>query len=877
MPTATSTSDHSSVLLERSHHLAALRESLAAVRGSSSGRLLLVGGEAGVGKTVLIRQFCDEERRSARILSGACDALFTPAPLGPLLELADAGGDLERLVESGAKPHEVVAALVRDLRTRSPTVLVLEDVHWADEATLDVLRLLGRRVETIPVLVVATYRDDELDAAHPLRIVLGEFAASAAVERVAIAPLSRAAVAQLAEPYGVDADELFTKTAGNPFFVTEALAAGEAEIPQTVQDAVLARAARLTPAGRSLLAAVAVLPPQAELWLLEAVAGDANGRLDECLSSGMLVPDARGVRFRHELARRTVEESLSPHRRAALHRKALAALAEPPMGELDLARLAHHAEAADDAAAVLAFAPGAAERAALLGAHREAAALYARALRFSDRLPPEERAELLDRRAQECWLTDQNAEAIEAATEALECYRSLRDRRRAGNALRVLSETLWCPGRVAECRRAAEEAVSVLEELPPGRELALAYSNLSTVSKDAEKIDEAVTWGTRALELAQRLGEPDVFLHALANIGSAETLAGEAEGVAKLEHALELALRAGLDSHAGRVYIHLASLGSRLRNYALLDRHLPAGVEYCSERGLELFRLYLLAYRARANLDRGRWPEAVDSAASVLRVPRASTPPRILALVVLGTVRARRGDPDVWGPLEEAWALAASTGELPRIGPVAAARAEAAWLEGRHERVSDATDAALELALQCRSAWVIGELACWRRRAGVEEDVSGAAEPHARQLAGEWAGAAELWAEIGCPYEEALALADADEEEPLRRALEELQQLGAAAATAVVARRLRERGVRGLPRGPRPATRANPAGLTTREVEVLALVADGLRNAEIADRLFLAEKTVDHHVSAILRKLGVNTRGQASADAARLGLVGEDR
>lgn len=173
---------------------------------------------------------------------------------------------------------------------------------------------------------------------------------------------------------------------------------------------------------------------------------------------------------------------------------------------------------------------------------------------------------------------------------------------------------------------------------------------------------------------------------------------------------------------------------------------------------------------------------------------------------------------------------------------------------------------------------MIGELAYWRWQAGILEEIPpGAAEPYALRIAGDWAQAAEFWTQIGCPYEAALALAEADDDDQLRRALEELHTLGARPAAAIIARRLRKRGARGLPRGPRPATRRNPANLTPRELEVLALVAQGLRNAEIGERLFLSAKTVDHHVSAILRKLGVRTRGEASAEAVRLGLVGQDR
>jgi predicted ATPase len=267
-------------LLERERELAALEECLEAVGRGSGGRVVLVSGEAGAGKTALVRRFAEERDRSVRVLWGGCDPLFTPSPLGPLLSIAeDAGGELAEVLARGVPPHEVAAALAHDLQARASTLLVLEDLHWADEATLDVCMLLARRIEAVPAVIVASYRDDELP--RPLRIVVGELATSQAVSRLRLAPLSPAAVAELAEPHGVDADELYRKTAGNPFFVVEALATQGDEVPDTVRDAVFARTARISGAAKQLLESVSIVQGPVELWLLEAFAREAIDGLDE--------------------------------------------------------------------------------------------------------------------------------------------------------------------------------------------------------------------------------------------------------------------------------------------------------------------------------------------------------------------------------------------------------------------------------------------------------------------------------------------------------------------------------------------------------------------------------------------------------------------
>jgi len=840
---------------------------------AGEGRLVFLAGEAGIGKTVLLRIFAQTVEGLARVAVGACDPLSTPRPLGPLLDVAGTlATETGRLLEAGAPRAEVFQAFLGEIGA-APTLVVFEDAQWADEATLDLLRFLGRRIGKTRALMVVTYRVEEIGPRHPLTTVLGDLATAEAVRRMALPPLSEAAVRTLAMGSDLDPAELYRQTGGNPFFVTEVLAGGTRGIPATVRDAVLARASRLSAKGRRVLDAAAIIGFRLEPWIVAEVVGADADALDECVSTGMLHMQDTILAFRHELAREAILEAILPQQSLALHRAALTALRSSPATRDDLTRLAHHAEAAGDGEAVLEYAQEAARRAVALGAHREAAAQYARALRFADGLPLETQAELLESRAYQCFLIAQFKEAIGTQERALECRRALGDRRKEGDSLRALSRVLWCMGRIPDAEKRAREAVALLEQLPVGHELAMAYSAMSSVCMNAEDAEGTLAWGARALELAERLDDGEVLIHTLNNIGTMELLRGVPEGRQKLERSLELAQQAGLEEHVGRAFIHLAWAAARTRRFDLIDR-LTAGLEYSSERDLYLWRLWLVAHRSRLELDQGRWTEAADSAAFVVHYAHGESMARIPALCVLALVRARRGDPDFWPLLDEALALGEPTAQFQHIAPVAAARAEAAWLEGNFEAIDASTRAMFERALEVRDPWTLGELAYWRWHAGrLHEPPPGAAEPHALQIAGEWRRAAELWSKIGCPYEAALALADSYEEEALRQALGIFERLGARPMVGVVARRLREMGIRGIPRGPRPSTRAHPAGLTSREIEIVSLITQGLSNLEIAKRSYISVKTVDHHVSSILSKLGVRSRVDVAREAMRFGLV----
>jgi DNA-binding CsgD family transcriptional regulator len=855
-------------LLERDDALAVLHGALSEVR-AGTGRMVLVSGEAGIGKTALVRSFTASVRGSARILEGACDALTAPQPLGALVDIGgEAGERLRDLVSLGVAPREVFDALADEL-SGTTSVLVVEDVHWADEATLDVLRVFGRRVESVPALVVVTYRDDAVGPVHPVRMLLGDLATAPSLGRVRLEPLSADAVAEMAVSYRLDAGELHRLTAGNPFYVHEVLEAGGPEVPATVGEAVYARAARMSSEARSVLEAVSVASSALEPWTLDAVCGSAAPALDECLASGMLVDEDGRIRFRHELARMAIEAELGPSRRRALHAAMLAALGDPTRG-IDLARLAYHAEGADDAVAVLHLAPDAARRAAALGAHREAAAQYARALRFAGGSPPAERAELETRLADALYATDDQVESIAARVRALAWYRESGDVMGEGDALCRLVTSYACRGAMDDARQTAGEAVRVLEPLGPSCGLAGAYHSLALLALYGNDLDAGIEWGDRAVACA---GDSDeIRVNAMISAGTGRLLRDGPDAVDQLQQALDLAIEHQLEQEVPRAHNDFALGGLVHRAHALADRHIEAGLAYCAEHDLDMWSLSLLGVKVRSQFNQGRYDEASEIALRLAGELRDSPAPRFEGLLVLGLVRARRGDPGSVQALEQAAGIGYSPTELEWVGELAIAQAEAAWLGGHTERIGDLTTAALALAQQAQHPWMLGEIACWRRRAGIDDQLARpVAEPWALELAGCFEDAAAEWDRLESPYEAAVALGFGGER--VEEAHNRLQELGARGAAAVFARQLREQGVRGIARGPRPSTRENPANLTAREVEVLALVADGLSNAEIALRLHVSTRTVDHHVSNILRKLDVPSRARASIEAAKLGIA----
>lgn len=328
--------------------------------------------------------------------------------------------------------------MLAELQER-PVIAVFEDIHWADDATLDLLRYLGRRIVRTSALLVLTYRDDELSPGHPLRTVLGDLVSSAATLRIPLSPLSEGAVRALVGHRPIDAAALHRQTGGKPFFVTEVLASVSTGLPPTVRDAVLGRVARLSPSARAVLEGAAIVGPRVDPWLLAAMLPDHAQAADECLSSGILVAQDERCAFRHELARQAVLEAITPLRRVLLHRLALDALRSSPRENPNVSRLAHHAQGADDRQAILTYAPAAARQASAAGAHRTAAALFSRALSYAGTLPPADRAALVEAYAWECYLIADMPGAIASGRQAVELRREANDPLKQGEDLALLA------------------------------------------------------------------------------------------------------------------------------------------------------------------------------------------------------------------------------------------------------------------------------------------------------------------------------------------------------------------------------------------------------------------------------------------------------
>jgi DNA-binding CsgD family transcriptional regulator/tetratricopeptide (TPR) repeat protein len=856
-------------LLDRQVELDALG---AAVDRAAAGHgsTVLVTGEAGIGKTSLVRAFLAGAATGVRVLAGGCEDLFTPRPLGPLLDAARATtGPLSEALRAPVDQGWLFAAAAEELaEPPSPTVLVIEDAHWADGATLDVLRYLASRIYALPAVLVITFRDDALGIDHPLRTVLGGLT-SANTERLRLASLSASSVGRLAEATDVDADELFRLTGGNPFFVSEVLAFPEETVAPTIVDAVLARVAALDEPAQAALGRVAVVPSGVELDLLRRLFDDL-GPIGQAERAGVLEVRGSIVGFRHELARRAVVQSLPAIQRLQLNTEVLDVLL---CTDADPFRILHHAvEAADDGAVVThgLIAAGSASR---MGAHRQAAACYEQVLSRGELLDPAHRARVGEAYAWALSNSNQLDPAAGAASLAVDGWEQVGDDAHLVRALVTLSRQQWLTERTAASLSSAERALAISEHDPETEQRAWAQLNLGGLMILLDREEEGLPHLHAALDLADRLRLPNIAALCHDYRGSARLQLGDRVGEVELLESVELARTTGNQEYVLRAYYNLVEGLWRLGDLKQASTYLDATEDYVRDRDFPVYTYMCKARRLRLLGMSGQWD---DAAAGLAELMDGRGDPGMIGretLPFLARIRVRQGHPDAPGLLEQAREHVRRAELLEWSVPVGLACIEDAWLTDSPKTAAPFPETLVERTDRPGMLVQRGELMRYLRRLGLPAtDFPGCPDTYAAGLSGDWQAAAQLWEEAGDPYERALELAESGETAPTLEAIGILDALGAVPAGDLARRRLRALGVTRVPSRPLPSTRDNPAGLTDRQVEILRLVGSGMSNAEIATRLFVSVRTVDHHVSAILQKLGTPTRREASALIGSLGL-----
>ena len=842
-------------LVERDALLATLRANLEQA-SAGSGRLVLVRGEAGIGKTALIRRFVGSLDAGVTVVTGSADGVSTARPFEPLYEMS-LGDTVPALLSTAAPRAEVFPAFVDAIRSLNVRILVVEDMQWADDASLELLLYLARRLESMRVLVLASVRD-EADAPSGMRRLLGTLASIPTVYQLELPRLTLRGVAEMVGDADIDAAALHSLTAGNPFFVTEVLATGMGTIPVSVRDVIQAKVQRLSATGLAAIECLAVLGSRAEPWTLAAVAGEDVLGIDECLAAGMVTKE-QGIAFRHELTRLAVLDELPVFRGIAIHRRALAALvrAKTP----DHARLAYHAEGAADAASTVRYAVAAGREAAAVSANREAQAQFRRARRFAHALAPVEHAELLECLANVLYLTNELGEAVEIMNEALEIRRSAGDPLRVADDLRALGFIGSLAGRAAEGWTLLEQARELLVGLGDTRELGRTYATLARMGVMQHRADdETRDWAARAIAIARRVDDAETLVSAMISEATRAWSVGDAAARDRLVEALARARAARLTEQVDRALNNLGACSADLRQLRDSLSYYDEYEEFSVRSELE--GCNVSAARAEVLLELGRWDDADRAADLALRVPRSIPINRALTLIVKAKLATRRGNPDWHDLIEEAGSLMPDLPNLSLLWALSVARAEAAWHSGTLPDLLTELRSAYELMAERGTPWARADLAAWLRRAGSAPTADiRAPVPHRLLAQRRHREAADAFDQLEMPYEAALALTESDDVADLRSAHARLVSLRADATAALVSRRIRELGGTG-PRGPRPSTRRHLAGLTEREAEVARLVATGLTNREIADRLVVTEKTVSHHVSAVLGKLSARRRAE---------------
>jgi len=859
-------------LAEREAELSALSARADDAR-AGHGSVVLVCGESGAGKTSFVETFVDRSSDGARVLWGACDPLTLPRPLGPLHDLAaELAPETRTLLRDGNQPHDIFTAVFNELLDR-PTVLVLDDLHWADQATIDMLRFVLRRISKSHSLVVGTIRDEEVGPTSPMRSLLGDIARSAHAATVTLPPLTLHGVTGLIGDRPVDAAWLHGVTGGNAFYVCEMLDHHGDELPATVRDAILARTAELDLAAWDLVNLLTCAPGAIPDRLLTGlgVTMPALRRLDE---ANLIRRTQRGVAFRHDLCRLAVSSIIPPGAESALHRRLLDA--HDAASDREPAVITHHALGAGDSARVVTAAAEAGRVAARTGAHTQAAEFFTTAMEHGMSLGPAEESELLELLALEYYLLDRLDDAIRSCLRAVQLRRGLGEVVALSADHHSLAIFEWYNANRDVADDHVAQAISVLDEhvgtsdLGKLINLGFAFAMQAFLAVRSADLDRAAVLVARAREIADRADVSVLHVRVELIENYVTLLSGDDAGRAQI---LAI-LRAGptsVDAIYSQGWTDLTYFDVEHRRFGMAADLLDESIPLMLEHDLPVCRVVQTASRARLGLLTGHWAKATADADAVL--DGSSAPLARMWPLLIRALVALRNDGGGADDLNKAWRLACCYGEPMRMLPTAAGVAERIWLTGEPDDRIDQCRRWYETAPVTGLEWARGELAVWLRRAGHSVDPAGIAEPYRLVIDGAYEAAADQLERLGTPYDAALALIDSGNGDLARRGLDVLDRLGADAVAAKARRDLRAKGVTVVPARRRSTTLVNPAGLTERQLDVLRLLEGGFTNTELAEQLYLSVRTVDHHVSAILSKLQVTKRRDAVERARELGIV----
>jgi len=869
------------LMLERDSAIEHLANALGSAR-SGAGNVVLVAGEAGIGKTTLVERFVRDHAMADRVLRGGCDALSTPRPLGPLFDMASQlGSAVNDALRDHDRPFRIFSALLGDLAAhRATTLIVIEDAHWADHGTLDLIKYLGRRIAHSCTLLVVTYRNESAGADGMLSHALGELPA-ASTTRLELGPLSPAAVARLAQQDRRSAVALHALTRGNPFYLTEVLASPEERIPPSVRDTALSRVLSLTKQARAVCELISVIPGTAELELIfhalpDLTHGDNESPIDECLRFGALQVHEGGLRFRHELVRLAVEEALLPGRKLTLHGMVLHWLRA--RSDASKARLVHHGANADMAEIVLDVAPVAASEATRLGAHREATAHYASAIRFLAHAPRPVKARLLEGWALALCVTGYpDARAINAMEQAIDHWRALGEVERHGAALLRLASMLHATWQRERAMRELIDAIELLQTIQPTAALAECYSKCAHFHMEEANTEAALEWGRKALSLSESLGVKQAYVGALAAMGAALLRRGDEDGVSMLMECRTTYMNTSEElGSLVLAYVYLCECLSRQYRLEQADDHCADALRRFEETGF--IQHYFLGLRAQIAMQRGELRLSIAYAAETLE--RLEIKPTLMQAGLLfasGLARSRSGAEGAEAQLREAYEIGLATRAPWYVFSAATALIEHLAFARRFEEARELLVRTWTQRASDASSWETGLLLVWAARLGVQLDHGDGARhepasPYRDEINGDYESAAAHWQRLGAPFEQACCLMHCGAD-GIRRAIDLFARIEARPAERMARAEAHRLGIRGVKRGHYAAVRANPFGLTSRQMQIFHLIVAGYSNAQIAAAMSRSERTVEHHVSRLLAQMGKSNRRELADYAHESGAV----